>query len=706
MFKIGNNVFNVGMDFLAKVVESNDSVTKVRIVQGTGKYADMEGQEIAVPTDLLVRARLTKGDAVKVVPHSPSSDANWLNGKVGVIATDSREGSSVGIDFLENLAGGYNTTHNLGGILNINTGWFVQPIDVEIICTPRLKGVYSVGQNVFVSKEVFTYEYGRIAEIEDFLNSHSFPVKATVMKVCNNCLVVDFGAKLFPMLSDCGGLVPSKFGMVVCNNPYFVKPVLETFEEVKDSPFIGLRAFPNYHYDYCLLRAKANNTIVSVHKSDRGRIFYQTPTDFIDSSIAMPVPVYDGTETGDIIALPEGKILPTDSCIYIPAVKSWLEKDYVSKNLFVNDYTGEYDYIGDKVIFIDKDYNEKKTTAETIVQVKAFPFDIVNGKYVFAQNVIEYVDEDCVSHKMLKRNLDISDLAHCEEHNVYYKNNLPMCPVCLRDYGSIDNYCHEQHSCLEDDDAFRMLDSEEEGDFGGLYYGVEVESERNPECRNPRFDRYFIAELRTKFEGVFSCKEDGSLNSSGIEAVTVPCSIRYHLESDLWNNFNSVAKKYARVSHDSTHCGLHVHFSRAPFIEKGIEDYEAEITLAYEKFYPIWKRISRRTLYSSNHYCLFITERDNEDSEKVEWTKKKCKEKMSRDRYLAVNTTNRYTVEIRIFRGTIKADTIKATLWLVNAVNQYILSGKSVDNCSKFKELIGYDSAPEYVKNYLYARGI
>ena len=108
----------------------------------------------------------------------------------------------------------------------------------------------------------------------------------------------------------------------------------------------------------------------------------------------------------------------------------------------------------------------------------------------------------------------------------------------------------------------------------------------------------------------------------------------------------------------------------------------------------------------SNHYCEYLTERGGIDTAKETWTKGKVKENMCSDRYLAVNTTNEYTIEIRIFRATIVASTIRATLWLVNAVNQYILSGNSVEDCKSFKELIGYDTAPDYVKEYLYKRGL
>ena len=95
------------------------------------------------------------------------------------------------------------------------------------------------------------------------------------------------------------------------------------------------------------------------------------------------------------------------------------------------------------------------------------------------------------------------------------------------------------------------------------------------------------------------------------------------------------------LSHAAGTCGLHVNISRLAF-GCTYEQQEAAIArLLYfvEKFWAELLRFSRRTQSQMNH------------------AKNSCA-----GRYTAVNLTNADTVEIRMFRGTLKLNTLKATL--------------------------------------------
>jgi len=272
----------------------------------------------------------------------------------------------------------------------------------------------------------------------------------------------------------------------------------------------------------------------------------------------------------------------------------------------------------------------------------------------------------------------------CTEHQCYY-NEYYGCPICGSN-GKIHNYSYKPDPVF-----FKM--SEEEVDNHTFYYGVEDETEGSGD--NPT---KFSRKLGNTVSEVY-CKRDGSLNN-GAEVVTHPCTIKYHIESDMWDRIASAGTEYLMKSHNTTTCGLHVHISRKPFEAAGIVDYEDRLTLAYDRFKGYWKAISRRREANCRWSGFLSDKRGEKTNTKLSDVKSK-KDKF--DRYQAVNLCNSNTVEIRIFRGTLKVDTIKATLWLVDAVNRFIVNGGDVENC-RFTDLIDLANAPDFVKEYLVAR--
>ena len=306
----------------------------------------------------------------------------------------------------------------------------------------------------------------------------------------------------------------------------------------------------------------------------------------------------------------------------------------------------------------------------------------------------EYYDED-YEFSDVHTDSDDPDTHECwcetctEEHAIWcdrcesYHSEYIDCPNC-GSIGRINNYSYKP-----DPQFFKMDD--EVTDEDTVYYGVENETEGRR--REPNEFSHDLGETTNEVY----CKHDGSLDN-GAEVVTHPCTIRYHIESTLWDRVAEAGAKHGMKSHDTRTCGLHVHFTRKPF-EK-IEDYEEKITLAYDRFKSYWKAISRRQ-ESNCRWAGFLSDKRNEKTNtKVSDVKQK---KDRYDRYQAVNLCNSNTIEIRIFRGTLKVSTIKATLWLVDACNRFILNGGDVETC-KFTELIDLKNAPDFVKEYLSAR--
>ena len=218
-----------------------------------------------------------------------------------------------------------------------------------------------------------------------------------------------------------------------------------------------------------------------------------------------------------------------------------------------------------------------------------------------------------------------------------------------------------------------------------FFYGVELETTNG---RNQEFAR----SLRSLSE--IYCKRDGSIGSSGAEVVTHPCTLDYHVNSGIWEKVNAAAIEYGMRSHDTDCCGFHIHISRKPFIDAHIPHYDAEIALAIEKFKSEWETFSRRR--SSGYYSYYnCTTKDGLIDALC------CAE-----RYHSVNVRNRATVELRIFKGTLRVDTIKATLWAVDHICNKILNGWSAESADSFLDMFDMDNAPSYFKEYLVTRGL
>ena len=152
-------------------------------------------------------------------------------------------------------------------------------------------------------------------------------------------------------------------------------------------------------------------------------------------------------------------------------------------------------------------------------------------------------------------------------------------------------------------------------------------------------------------------KTDGSLDE-GLELVTHPMTLEYHLNEMPWAEVLRKARSMGYLSHAAGTCGLHVHISRLAF-GCTYEQQEAAIArLLYfvEKFWAELLRFSRRTQSQMNRWAARYGIRLT-PSEQMNHAKNSCA-----GRYTAVNLTNADTVEIRMFRGTLKLNTLKATL--------------------------------------------
>ena len=125
------------------------------------------------------------------------------------------------------------------------------------------------------------------------------------------------------------------------------------------------------------------------------------------------------------------------------------------------------------------------------------------------------------------------------------------------------------------------------------------------------------------------------------------------------------------TSHQAGTCGLHVHVNRNAFgCTEGLQDAcIARILYFFEKNWEELLKFSRRTQSQLNQWAARYGYKD-QPREILDHAKKGggC------GRYSCVNLQNYNTIEFRIFRGTLKYNTLIATLQLVDRVCEVALN--------------------------------
>jgi len=227
--------------------------------------------------------------------------------------------------------------------------------------------------------------------------------------------------------------------------------------------------------------------------------------------------------------------------------------------------------------------------------------------------------------------------------------DVPLCEKCLhtRNHAGIEDYCYKPRPIFYGK--------------GPRYFGVELEIDDGGESDSNANE--IMSAANSECEYIY-CKHDGSLDD-GIEIVTHPMSLDYHMNVMPWPEIVRKARDLDYLSHKAGTCGLHIHVSRAAFgeTEQHQDAAIARVLYFFEKHWEELLKFSRRTQKQLNdwasRYGYKAEPKDILDH---------AKSGGGRGRYTAVNLTNTDTVEFRLFRGTLKLNTILATLQLLDRI--------------------------------------
>jgi hypothetical protein len=350
----------------------------------------------------------------------------------------------------------------------------------------------------------------------------------------------------------------------------------------------------------------------------------------------------------------------------------------------------------------------------------------------------------CDSSALVSELTDIDGLLYCESCNDNYignctcgralfdeenfgSNSLMVCETCYDNFYSTCSECdaviHNDNACyLESDDdrcfcdhcySERVSDDDDEAYIynytykpkpiffgkGERYFGIELEIDKGGKSETNAKALLDIANCHD--QELIYIKGDSSLDN-GMEIVTHPMSYEFNKTQMPWREILNKCISLGYKSHQTSTAGLHVHISRAGLGCK-FEDQEqaiGRIIYFFEKHFDELLVFSRRTLISYQRWCSRYGLKDS-PKEVLDQAKK------SYGRYTCVNLMNNATIEIRIFRGTLKLNSLIASLELTNAICDQCLTmnDEEIQNQSwqSFVMSIDKDKNPELIE-YLKAK--
>ena len=217
---------------------------------------------------------------------------------------------------------------------------------------------------------------------------------------------------------------------------------------------------------------------------------------------------------------------------------------------------------------------------------------------------------------------------------------------------------------------------------GPLYLGVELEVDGAGQSASHARTVLNVINRREEYAYM---KTDGSLDD-GLELVTHPCTLEEHRTKVPWADTVATFREMHYNSHNAGTCGLHVHVNRDALGEHSSAQDEtiSKILYLFERFWQEILRFSRRTESQMNHWAARYGYK-NSAKEILEHAKYDS----GNGRYACVNLTNHDTIEFRAFRGTLKLNTLIATLQFVDRICRVALALSE----SEIKDL----SWPEFV---------
>lgn len=265
---------------------------------------------------------------------------------------------------------------------------------------------------------------------------------------------------------------------------------------------------------------------------------------------------------------------------------------------------------------------------------------------------------------------DSDDIYSCDTCGYYFDQTFysdwrqrDLCSECYDEEVECNEcgyYTHENsmddHVCYRDSSGIYEYSYKPRPNFFGrddYYFGIELEVEDKNEwgCGIGADIVY-----DTLGDRVY-CKHDGSLND-GFEIVSHPHSLA-EMQNLNWNFLRTLRSKGFR-SWDTDTCGLHVHVSRTAFRKDGKRDEAHELRF-------------QKLIYDNSTQVCAIAGRQSSYARFMDKGKlvPKVKYGQSMDRYEAINVQNDHTLEIRVFKGSLRKERVLSAVEFIHSAVEY-----------------------------------
>lgn len=304
----------------------------------------------------------------------------------------------------------------------------------------------------------------------------------------------------------------------------------------------------------------------------------------------------------------------------------------------------------------------------------------------------DYVCDTCIDDNYHTCNgcgeLFTYDEGQYDDYDDWYCDN---CYEDIRSSRKIKDYGYKPEA------VFKTVHDVFFGNYNGteLTFGAELEIDDGDNAED-------VAEAILECSDDVYCKHDGSLGNEGVEIVSHPCTLEYHMTKLGWDKITTTAKDYNFSSHDAGTCGLHIHVGKRQL--HGVDDQNttiAKIIIAMNKHWDEFVKFSRRTSNQLGHWAelpkIDIGREDAiEEALKTE----------HRGRYQAINLTNWATIEFRLYRGTLNMQTLMASFQLTSNICKYCMA-KTLDEVldGDFEDIVHFEEFEE-LNAYVKERGI
>lgn len=298
----------------------------------------------------------------------------------------------------------------------------------------------------------------------------------------------------------------------------------------------------------------------------------------------------------------------------------------------------------------------------------------IDKSYTYIGRYGCYVHEDDIRTAISRSGRDIE--IHYEDEDYNWSDHHD-CYV----HSAYEAECHDMDEVLTEYHAHKNLFrpiSSTWTDINKRFFGVELEVEVTNRQRLDVVHRINDAVNDGEVGQHCFFEKDGSL-SYGFEIITQPMGLDTH--KDFWKWLTTDTKKDL-LSHKTTSCGLHIHVSRQHLSKLQLSKIVTFANSPDNK--PLIKAIARR--YGTSYASIQDKKLGNA------W-------KDQRDRREAINLQSTNTIEFRLFRGSLKYESVMAAIQFTNALVLYCsdTSGYGFDLSSQ--SFMKFAASPDMVED-------